>query len=133
MPRPAPRRAAPPSRPQELLRFCSRRSNLVCRALPHIAESFREYYHKQLEGSIHQARCKLLLQRRLGPGQGGAGGHAADGGARAAGQGAPATHGAEEAGGSLPASPRAAALGDGAPPSAPPACGEGAPRRNTSQ
>jgi len=59
---------------EELLRYCSRRSNLVCRAFPHIAESFREYYHKPLEGCIHQARCKLLLQRRMhGPAVRGAG------------------------------------------------------------
>jgi len=49
----------------ELLRLCSRRSQLVCRYLPHFASEFRDIYFEHDRRALLSARLSLLLDRRL--------------------------------------------------------------------
>jgi len=49
----------------ELLRFCSRRSQLVCRYLPNFASDFRDHEFEHDRKAIQAARLNLLLDRRL--------------------------------------------------------------------
>jgi len=50
---------------EQLLRFCSRRSQLVCRCLPHVAQWFREDEMKQEAEYLTRSHCALLVGHQL--------------------------------------------------------------------